>query len=132
MTSRTVTCGDCGISIDDDTQNGNIEPCPNCGSKSRNVDITINDFATAYDSLRVQQRDLSKKSEDKLRVDSFSGYEHSHKLNKLVEKKRLIDKNDNRYHEKVTDPDTKEIIHECDEKLSEHQARGYAKFKKVP
>ncbi len=130
MTPRTVTCGNCGISVNDDTQKENKELCPNCGSILRNVHITVNDSATAYDSLRVKQKDPSKKSKDKLRVDSFSGYERSHMLNKIVEKQKVIDKNNNRYHEKIIDPDTKEVIHECNEKLSDHKNHGYAKLKK--
>lgn len=78
------------------------------------------------------QKDPSKKSKDKLRVDSFSGYDHSHKLNKIVEKQKVVDKNNNRYYEKITDLETKEVIHECNEKLSDHQGHGYAKHKKKP
>jgi hypothetical protein len=40
---------------------------------------------------------------------------------------RRIDRDNNRYHEKVTDPITKEIIHETDEPLDQHQGHGSAK-----
>ena len=42
---------------------------------------------------------------------------------------RHIDRDNDHYHEKVTDPETGEIIHESDEPLSEHQGHGSAKTK---
>lgn len=42
---------------------------------------------------------------------------------------RLIDKDDDKYVEKVTDVDTGEIVHECCERLRDHQGHGSAKFK---
>ncbi|HET6515412.1 MAG TPA: hypothetical protein VFG09_09665 [Thermodesulfovibrionales bacterium] len=98
----------------------------------RNVHITFTESVTSYDSRRAKQKDLSKKSKDKLRVDSLSGYEHCHRLNKIVEKQKVIDKNNNLYHEKITDPQTKEVIHQCNEKLSDHRGHGQAKHKKKP
>lgn len=41
-----------------------------------------------------------------------------------MEKVRLIDKDANRYFEKVTDPDTGQVLHECNEPLSEHRGHG--------
>lgn len=130
MTARNVFCANCGEPVADDTQSAQRQPCPQCGSTDRNVYVKVADNIKAYDSLRAKQKDPSKKSKDKVRVDTYAGYEHSYKLNKIVEKKRTIDKNNDRYTELVTDPDTKEIIHKCNEKHSEHRGHGYAKFKK--
>ncbi|MEM3846154.1 MAG: hypothetical protein QXU98_10695, partial [Candidatus Parvarchaeota archaeon] len=42
------------------------------------------------------------------------------KNGKWVKKERLIDRENNRYYEKIIDPETKEVIHKCDEPLTEH------------
>lgn len=42
---------------------------------------------------------------------------------------RLIDRENNLYHEKVISIDTGEIVHECKEKLSDHSGHGSAKKK---
>ena len=47
-----------------------------------------------------------------------------------MKKSRVIDKYKNEYKEKVTDPDTGEVVHHNEEPLSEHYGHGYAKFKK--
>jgi hypothetical protein len=40
---------------------------------------------------------------------------------------RVIDREKNRYTERVTDPATGEVVHECDEPLTDHQDHGAAK-----
>jgi hypothetical protein len=42
----------------------------------------------------------------------------------------VIDRDNNRYFEMVTDYESGEIIHHCEEPLSEHQGHGSAKPKK--
>ena len=44
-----------------------------------------------------------------------------------MEKRRLIDRDGDRYEESVVDPATGETIHECTEPLSEHWNHGSAK-----
>jgi hypothetical protein len=40
---------------------------------------------------------------------------------------RLIDREGDRYREVVTNPETGEVIHSCDEPLSKHKSHGSAK-----
>ena len=40
---------------------------------------------------------------------------------------RIIDRRHNRYYEKVHDPESREVIREVDEPLTDHQGRGDAK-----
>ena len=42
---------------------------------------------------------------------------------------RCIDKDNNHYKEIVVDPETGEIIHQCEEPLSEHRGHGSDKKK---
>jgi len=45
---------------------------------------------------------------------------------------RVIDRLNNWYHKRVTDPATGEVVHECDEPLTEHRGHGSAKPKPDP
>jgi len=40
---------------------------------------------------------------------------------------RVIDRDNDIYHEVVTDPETGEVVHECREPLSQHRQHGTAK-----
>lgn len=57
-----------------------------------------------------------------------TGEEKSVDRNKWVKKDRVIDRENDIYFEKVEDPDTGEVIHECSEPLSMHFGHGSAKF----
>lgn len=44
-----------------------------------------------------------------------------------MRKVRILDRDNNRYVEKVVDPETGEVLRDVEEPLSEHQERGWAK-----
>ena len=54
----------------------------------------------------------------------------SHRLGKHVFREQVIDRDNNRYFEKVTDYESGEIIDHNEEPLSEHRGHGTAKVKK--
>ena len=126
------TCTECGTPLDDDLQSNTKKPCPNCGSLIRSNHVTVEETTKAFESLGTKQKNPARRSREKLRVDTFTGYQHSHSLGRMVKKERIIDKDNDQYYEKITDPETEKIVHECKEKLSEHQNHGYAKNKKKP
>jgi hypothetical protein len=64
-------------------------------------------------------------------VEAKNGPNHSHRLGKAVEHERLIDRDNDRYSERVTDYESGEIIHQADEPLSKHQGHGSAKKKQT-
>ena len=47
-----------------------------------------------------------------------------------MHKSRTIDKDKDQYSEIVTEPETGEVIHRCEEPLSKHRGHGSAKTKK--
>lgn len=59
------------------------------------------------------------------------GKDYSKKLKKDVDKTRIIDRENDKYHEKVVDTDTGEVIHECHENLSSHTGHGSTKKRKT-
>ena len=60
----------------------------------------------------------------------FSGYDFFRRERKWVRKEQVINRREDHYREVVTDPETGEVIHHCDEPLSEHQGHGSDKSKK--
>jgi predicted RNA-binding Zn-ribbon protein involved in translation (DUF1610 family) len=132
MNDIAVTCAKCGIVVFDDMQSSERTPCPNCGSILRNAHMTVSETIKTYDSVRVEHKDPSRKSKDKSRADLFSGHEKQHSTGKMIKKTRIIDKDHDKYSEEVVDPETNEVIHRCEEKLSEHRGHGHEKTKKKP
>ena len=64
-----------------------------------------------------------------MRKDIFAGDDLRKSDNKWMKKERVIDKDNDHYREIVTDPETGEVIHECEEKLSDHFGHGSDKPK---
>jgi len=54
----------------------------------------------------------------------ITGGDLQRKTGKYVEKLRCVDRQSDRYWEIVADPETGEIIHRCDERLSDHKGHG--------
>lgn len=51
----------------------------------------------------------------------------STKLGRWMRRSRVVDRENDRYTETVVDPKTGEMVHHCDEPLSEHRGHGSAK-----
>jgi hypothetical protein len=114
-------CKDCGTEFKD---NNNNSVCPKCGGKSKMVQLTANFDIPFHIQWKMRGKKLSKQI-----FELIFGDEKSTRLNIFVKKSRLIDKENDWYEETVINPQTGEIIHECKEKLSEHQQHGSAKKK---
>jgi hypothetical protein len=63
-------------------------------------------------------------------VENYAIPSFSRSRGNLVHRARIIDRDDDRYFEKVTDYESGEVIHHCDEPLSQHRGRGSAKGQK--
>jgi hypothetical protein len=59
--------------------------------------------------------------------EAITGAEFFRKLGIWVSKERVIDRDGNHYREVITNPKTGEIIHHCEEPLSDHRGHGSAK-----
>jgi hypothetical protein len=57
------------------------------------------------------------------------GPDMSYLLGKHVFKQRMIDRDNNRYFEHIEEYENGEVVHHCDEPLSEHRGHGSAKKK---
>lgn len=90
--------------------------------------LEINDAVSVDDLLKGKIIDPSLPSKKKKRVEFIQGNEIRKKDGEMINKERLIDKRNDKYKEVVTDPETGEILHYCEEPLSVHQGHGKQKI----
>lgn len=120
-------CAGCGAVLNPLADSQIRVPCPACGSMARVIEVSVSATLELHGSIGFKHRRLSHK---KPIAEGVSGDEFFRKKQKWVNKERLIDREANRYRERVTDPATGEVIHECDERLDQHTAHGSAKPKR--
>lgn len=120
-------CGQCGIQLNEpqSLQPEQRAPCPMCGSLSRSFSVTIHEaLPPVRDSVRYKARHGGK---GKPFAEGKGGQEFRHVSGKWVNREMGINRDTNEYFERVTDPDTGEILHECREPLTDHRGHGAAK-----
>lgn len=76
----------------------------------------------------IKGKSNKKPGKKKPFIEFQAGEEWSTHRQDYVNKVRQIDRENDRYFEKVSDCQTGEIIHECSESLSQHFGHGSAKF----
>jgi len=123
----STECSKCGSLIDTskDTYSERV-PCQKCGSISRSHMVHIVENLLAVDGYGAIGKRPGKK---KPFVEEMSMPEYSYSKGKIVHKYRLIDRDNDKYAEKVSDYQSGEIIHQCEEPLTEHFGHGSAKHK---
>jgi hypothetical protein len=97
-------------------------PCPECGSGARYIR-----FADSEARVMVRSTVRRRPDQKKTPVESKQGDELSVGTGRWVRVHRIIDRRRNLYYEKVHDPDTREILHEVEEPLTEHRGHGSAR-----
>ena len=123
-------CSDCGQPLASATTETEARvPCPRCGSTRRTINVSIVESVVVRDGLGMKAKRPGQK---KPYVESISMPSHSRRTGKAVHHERLINRDNNRYEEKVTDYETGEVIHHQAEPLSEHVGHGSAKRKQGP
>jgi hypothetical protein len=79
-------------------------------------------------ALDIKVKDPNKTGRGKTKIEGFQKYKSSQKA-PLVSHVRVIDRENNLYKEVVTNAETGEVIHACEEPLSKHIGHGSAKKK---
>lgn len=114
MDKKEIFCGNCKAKLDNE-----VQTCFLCGSKLKDIRFAFHDSVQIYETIRYKEKvGTGKRS---LKLDCIDGYEESSNGD-LVYKKR------NWYLEYVITL-TGKIIRFCNQKLTDHQGRGSAKFK---
>jgi len=127
-----TSCAKCNQTLPADIAGQDLAPCPQCGSNLRSYLVTLTDQITFHDGHRARAKSPDFPSDRKLRLDTYSGVEPSHKHGKPVRVHRTIDRDRDWYSERVVDLQTDGILHQCEEPLSKHFGHGTAKPKGEP
>lgn len=125
-----IKCSDCKKKLPSDWAHSTaLNKCPECGSIKQTIEMGIIEVVgvEVHDNLKGKVKDKNFSSKKNPRYEFTEGNELRKSDNKWMKKTRIIDKYNNKYFEKVTDPETGEIIHENEESLSEHFGHGSAK-----
>jgi hypothetical protein len=124
--SAIVNCGNCGLQLEEDTSTPTEDrlPCPSCGSKKRAIHVTIHDTLTFKEKLGMKGRHAGG---GKPFIEQIQGDDLHRDTGTWKQLSRVIDRENDEYHEVVKDPSTGEVIHECHEPLSKHRGHGAAK-----
>lgn len=129
MDNSLVFCGQCGLELEEDTSvpSDCRKPCPMCGSKTRKFHVVLQDTMTFKKKLLIKGRHSKGR---KPFIEEVSGDDLHRKSGEWMKLRRVIDRDNDIYHEVVIDPKTGKVIHECKEPLSKHRGHGSAKHKR--
>jgi DNA-directed RNA polymerase subunit RPC12/RpoP len=125
-------CIQCGQSIGtEELRTSESAACPNCGGKTFTMQFHSRVQLRSLGAMTIKQRDPNKTGDPmtgygKPSFEHVIGPEFS-ASGKLVMKERIFDKQSDSYFERITDMETGEIIHECEEPFSLHRGHGDAK-----
>ncbi len=125
-TPRTVNCGACGKELAEDPH-APVEtrkPCPGCGSTSRYFQKSLSATVTVHTGRRMKVRHGTGRAPH---IEQTVRDELDRNSGKWTKRTIFIDRERDLYHEVVRDPETGQIVHECQEPLSEHRGHGAAK-----
>ena len=103
----------------DDTQS---EPQP--------LEVVAKDEFRIRSNFGIKSKDATKTGKRRVPGEQFVGDHYYEKSNKWNMKVRIIDRVNDWYFEEVRDGDTGEVIHLCDEPLSDHYGHGSARRKR--
>ena len=125
MSDDTTTCSACGGLIDESEDAVEARaPCPNCGATSRTAYACVSETLTLRDGIKSKHfRGGAKKAV----VEDQGVPSYSRRFQKFVFHERIIDRENDRYLERVTDYESGEVLHFVEEPLSEHRNHGSAK-----
>ena len=128
VTTDIVECKDCGTEVH---ARGDMPeqrmPCEKCGSTKRNYYVSISESVVVREGIGVKVKCAKEK---KPYIEDLAVPDYSRNLEKIVHRERIIDRDNDRYFEKITDYESDEVIHRCEEPLTQHQGHGNAKSKK--
>ena len=120
----TVTCEACGRVLDEPPNVEIPAPCPACGCNERHVYVTATDSATVRERTRLKAK---RPGESRPFLEHVQGDDLHRDSRTWMHLARTVDRENDRYSERIVDPATGTVVHECDEPLSEHWGHGSAK-----
>lgn len=120
-------CGPCGAQLEEpsSTPSGARTPCPSCGSLARHHKVKMaGGLPAPHSQLRLKAKRGGKGKPFLTQVMGDELYRDTQEWRRV---ERVIDRENDRYTERITRSGSGEIIKEVSESLSEHQGHGAAK-----
>ncbi len=124
MNSEGPACGGCGLAVTWPESGTDRQPCPNCGATTRAYARSVAAVAVARASLSLKARRAGK---GRPFLESKVGSSLWRKFGRWMHLERVVDRENDSYRELVKDPETGEVVHQCDEPLSKHVGHGNAR-----
>jgi hypothetical protein len=124
MQEFNVQCGGCGVAVAGMAHQPDRTRCPRCGSTSRQINLSITEEIHLKEQLGMKAKDPGLPGKRKIRIEQLVGDDLHRNSGKWLKKVRIIDRENNRYFEEVVDPDSGEVMHRCEEPLSDHYGHG--------
>ena len=133
MAVDSIHCNACGATLDENPS-APVEtrlPCAHCGSLSRRIDVTCSGTLSLHSKLNVKARHAGEKRPF---MDQTVGDDLHRKSGRWMKLYRLFDRVrvPNWYDERVTDPATGEVVHECSEPLPNHRGPRFIQGCEAP
>lgn len=121
-----VECGTCKRVLDElsDLLPEHRAPCPTCGSLTRAYNVEVAEKVTLKSKLGLKHRRPGFRKPIYEEVGGDDLHRKTGVWSKLL---RIIDRQNNRYVERITNVESGEIIRAVNEPLTEHTGRGSAK-----
>ena len=123
----TVKCSNCGSVLDEtpaEAAGGPRTPCPACGSEKRTVCVSLVDAVEVHDSVKYKGKRPGVK---KALFEGRAGDDLTRTTGKWADRSVLVDRENNKYVERVVEKETGKVLHECEEPLDQHTGHGSAK-----
>jgi hypothetical protein len=126
--TMSVSCGACGAPRDEDLDgpDGASAPCLQCGSTARAFDVHQTEGILASD-CRKRHTKWCRSGRSRPYKEEIDGDDLQCSTGRWMLLTRTIDRANDWYSEKVVDPRTGEVVHQCEEPLSAHRGHGAAK-----
>ena len=100
------------------------QSCTECGSRRFVVSSTITEDIQVRESMHVRVKDPRYSSERNPRVRFNVGASYWREGKKWMYREMCVDKVQGQYREVISDPETGEVIRQCEEPLPKHRGRG--------
>lgn len=119
---KEIYCKNCGQKLSE----GDIV-CPKCGIKKRDIALTFKEEIELHDQIqgKVKEKGIKRPVQEFKVGDDFH-----RKSGKWYHREMYIDRKGDFYKEFVKDKTTGEVVHKCEEPLSNHKGHGSAKHKR--
>jgi hypothetical protein len=127
MPKSTVQCGECHLPLTEATNEPDRQPSPGCGSTQRVFNRAVVETIPFNEMLGTKVNNPSFPGRGHIRIEQQAGDDFHRATSKWNKKERIIDRENDRYLEKITDAETGAVTRLCDEPLSHHVGHGSAK-----